>query len=132
MVMKTVAVRKSGIQGRGLYALVPFRKGESVLDYSGPIITQEEACVLSTRRKHCVFMETEDGRTIDGKNCIGRFINHSCIPNVETIYNGSSNYFVAKRSIAVGQEILLDYQFDTAGETLYPCRCGAPKCRGLP
>ena len=127
---KTLIVRKSGIQGRGLYALVPFRKGQNVLEYTGPILTEEQIVRLNARRKHCWFQEIEDGRTIDGKNCIGRFVNHSCVPNVVIVHHGLTNFFEAKRSIAVGEEILLDYSFDTAGEELYPCQCGASKCRG--
>jgi SET domain-containing protein len=130
MVIKKVAVRKSTIQGRGLYALTDFKKGDVVVEYNGPIISAKKAAAL--RRKHCLLMSLEDGRIIDGKKCIGRFINHSCRPtsNVFMKDAGRTVDLVATRRIRVGEEILLDYQFDTEGEELYPCSCRGILCRG--
>jgi SET domain-containing protein len=130
MVIKKVAVRKSDIQGRGLHALVDFKKDDVVIVYDGPIISNKKAASL--RRKHCLLMSLEDGRIIDGKDCIGRFINHSCRPtaNVYMQDAGRTVNLVATRRIKAGDEILLDYQFDTDGEELYPCNCSGILCRG--
>ena len=129
--MRKTVVRNSKIQGRGLYALVDFNFSETVIDYTGPILTEDEAIRLDAKRKHCVFMALDDNRIIDGVRTRARFVNHSCSPNVRTITVGDINVFVAKRKILAGEEILLDYRLDTGSERkLFRCRCRSEKCRG--
>lgn len=67
--------------------------------------------------------------------CQTRWFNHSCEPNTEVNleWDGESQamnaYWIAKRDIAVGEEITYDYAFDA--DVAEPCYCGAPTCRGL-
>jgi D-alanine-D-alanine ligase len=54
--------------------------------------------------------------------------NHSCEPN--TGYDGLD--VVALRDIAPGEELTLDYAtFCNESAEAFPCRCGAPSCRGI-
>jgi hypothetical protein len=56
------------------------------------------------------------------------FINHSCDPNAG--YNGAGE-IVALRSIAVGEEIRMDYgTYSFSFDHEFTCRCGASWCRG--
>ena len=38
-----VARRRSKIHGNGVFALVPFRKGQRIIEYTGPLISHEQA-----------------------------------------------------------------------------------------
>ena len=64
-----------------------------------------------------------------------RFINHSCRANVEAAIERGRIFIRARRAIAAGRELLLDYSFepddarDPDVRASYPCRCGATGCR---
>jgi len=64
----------------------------------------------------------------------GRFLNHSCDPNVAVgQINASGSYdFVALRDISDGDEIRFDYEtseYEVGG--FDECSCGATTCRGV-
>jgi SET domain-containing protein len=138
-----VVVRRSKIQGRGVYAARDIREGERIVEYTGRLITNEAAdaqCNDESMRRHHTFLFGVDERfTIDGADGgnEARFINHSCEPNCESVVVRRRVYIEALRDIAAGEEIAYDYWYTTdSGYTLddlrriYPCRCGAPTCRG--
>jgi SET domain-containing protein len=138
-----VAVRRSKVQGRGVFATRAFAKDERILEYLGQIITDDEADAQcddeGMRRHHTFLFGLEDGYTVDGAQGgnEARFINHSCEPNCESVIEGQRVFIHALRAIAAGDEIFYDYWYTTdEGYTLddlrriYPCRCGAPTCRG--
>ena len=68
----------------------------------------------------------------------GSLYNHSYRPNARYVDLAErTKLFTAIRDIAAGEEIAYDYWYTTdRGYTLedlrriYPCRCGAPSCRG--
>lgn len=59
-----------------------------------------------------------------------RHVNYSCDPNAWEFYEGTSSHLVARRDIAAGDEIAIDYNVDIANGTAWPCRCGTARCRG--
>jgi hypothetical protein len=137
-------VRDSGIHGLGVYAARAIRKGRRVIEYTGERISHEEA----DRRFgddeamdwHHTFLFTVNRRTvIDGSRGgnEARFINHSCEPNCEAWNIGGRIWIVALSDISPGEELTYDYNYereegedDAAAARRYPCRCGAPSCRG--
>jgi uncharacterized protein len=138
-----VVVRRSRIQGRGVYASRDIREGERIIEYTGLLITNEEADAQcddeSMRRHHTFLFAVDDELTVDGAQGgnEARFINHSCEPNSESVILGRRVFIDAVRDIAAGEEVAYDYWYTTDnGYTLedlrriYPCRCGAPSCRG--
>ena len=138
-----VTVRRSRIQGKGVFAARDLREGERVLEYTGALISDSEADALcddeSMRRHHTFLFAVDDELVIDGAmgGNEARFINHSCDPNCESIIAGRRVYIHALRRIPQGEELLYDYWYVT-DETytmddlrrIYPCRCRAPNCRG--
>ena len=60
-----------------------------------------------------------------------RPINHSCDPNLWFGADHSLNVY-ARRAIARGEELTMDYATFCAGEYMadFPCACGAAACRG--
>ncbi|MCC6246994.1 MAG: SET domain-containing protein-lysine N-methyltransferase, partial [Rubrivivax sp.] len=58
-----------------------------------------------------------------------RFTNHSCRPNARLVIRNGRVEFYARRAIAPGEEITVDYG-ETHHEGRLACRCGTPGCRG--
>ncbi len=64
-------------------------------------------------------------------------INHSCAPNAFAEIKNRRIFIRAERAIEPGEEIVYDYWYSTDPDytladlkRIYPCRCGAPECRG--
>lgn len=137
-----IEVRRSGVHGRGVFALTPFAAEERVIEYRGERISWDEA----TRRhphdpsdpNHTFYFQLDSGVTIDanfGGND-ARWINHSCAPNCETEEIKGRVYIRALRPLAVGEELFYDYRlvldtrYTAKLKAAYACRCGAANCRG--
>ena len=135
-------MRRSPIQGRGVFALRPIRRGSRIIEYVGERISHREA-----DRRHT----SEDGWSphtmlfvVDGKTVIdatrkgnsARWINHSCRPNCEAVDDEGRIYIEAIRDIRIGEELtydynlLLDERHTPAAKKAHPCHCGEPRCRG--
>lgn len=137
-----VAVRTSKIQGKGVFALRPFRRGEWIMDYQGELISHDEADRryddLAMGRHHTFLFAIDSHWVLDGAvgGDASRFINHSCEPNCEAITVGRGIEIIAMRAIAAGEELTYDYAYERLGdedariEKLYRCRCGSARCRG--
>jgi SET domain-containing protein len=122
-------VKSSRIEGLGLFALRSFLAGETihrinvVREVTADAPLREE---LGERADHCDY---PDGKVV----LIGfpdRHINHSCDPNAYVQYSADACSIVARRRIAVGQELTCDYNINITGGTAWPCHCGAARCRG--
>lgn len=137
-----LAVRRSGIHGRGVFACRPLREDETVCEYKGEIISEAEV----ERRypenmdgpNHTFVFGVAYNHNIDGgaKGNIARWINHSCDPNCDTYEKDKRMFIRAIRDIRPGEELSYDYWIE-AGERItkavkarWPCFCGAKNCRG--
>ena len=139
---RRLQVRRSGVHGRGVYAQVPLRAGEIIIEYTGEVIPWDEALRRHPRDpsdpNHTFFFHLDDSRVIDGGvgGNSSRWINHACAPNCETEDDGGRIYIKALREIAVGEELFFDYRlviderYTAKLKKAYACRCGAPDCRG--
>ena len=134
-------VRRSPIQGKGVFAVRRIPKGTRIIEYAGERITPDEAA----RR----YLEDDPGLPVLlfdlNKNTLidagrngndARFVNHSCEPNAETILEKARIYIEAIRDIEPGTEITYDYHLDAPRrerarlKKVYACRCGTASCRG--
>ena len=137
------AIRKSTIQGRGAFATRRIRAGTRIVEYTGELISQDEANRRyeddAMGRHHTFLFAVDDDRVIDG--AVGgndsRYINHSCAPNAQAVNDGGRIFVEALTTIEPGEELLYDYAYartpendNPESEALYACRCGAPTCRG--
>ena len=137
-------VRRSPIQGRGVFATANIRKGKRITEYLGEPITHEEADRRydDNNGRHHTFLFILDDKTVldarhEGNDA--RYINHSCDPNCEAVIDEKNRIWIyALRPIRTGEELSYDYQFERTGsarldaqlEKFYACRCGAERCRG--
>jgi uncharacterized protein len=133
-------IRKSRIQGRGVFARRRLRPGQKIIEYTGDIIPNDEADRRydeeKMERHHTFLFTLDDDRCIDGnvRTNDARLINHSCDPNCEAIIEGEHIWIYALKNIQPGVELAYDYKYERTGgkelEKFYVCHCGSDKCRG--
>ena len=124
-----VEVRASIIDGLGVFAVRAFHENERIRRVN--VVREITAAAplredLGERQDHCNY---PDGRVVL-YGLPDRHLNHSCDPNAYKMFDGGVAYLVARRRIAAGSEITCDYNINIANGTRWPCRCGAPRCRG--
>ncbi len=127
--MNDIEVRPSRIEGLGIFAARRFHAGERikrvnvVREVTAEFPIRED---LGERLDHCSY----PGGKVVLLGFPDRHVNHSCDPNAYEMFEGESSYFVARREIAEGEEITLDYNINIAQGTAWPCNCGAARCLG--
>lgn len=117
---------KRGINGLGLFANVPIKKGDCVIEYVGEVITAAQA----NERGGRYLFETSSNRHIDGttRANTARYINHSCRPNCEPDTSKGRVFISAIKNIAPGEELCYDYGKEYWNEYIKPKGCLCPKC----
>ncbi len=135
-------IRRSAIAGRGAFAVRAITKGERLIEYLGERISHavaDDRYDDESMRNHHTFLFSVSSRTVIDASRGGndaRFINHSCAPNCEAVIQKSRVFIVARKPIALGEELFYDYGYERDGsetpedEMRYACRCGAARCRG--
>lgn len=118
-----VCIRTSPQHGRGVFACRPIAPGEPILPFTGPLRTRAE---LAPGEYH---LQIGDDLYLGASGAADDYVNHSCAPNAG-FRDGLT--LVARRAIAVGEEITWDYStaIDEADFDGFDCACGAPGCRG--
>ena len=139
---KRIAVRSSGVHGKGVFAEVNIAEGDTLIEYKGEMIKWKEALRRHPHNpkepNHTFFFSIDDKHVIDG-NVNGnsaRWINHSCKPNCEADEKKGRVFIKALRNIQAGEELNYDYglvidePYTAKLKADYQCLCGAKKCRG--
>ena len=139
---RRIQIRKSGIHGKGVFALQPIAAGALVIEYKGETIGWPEALRRHPHDpsdpNHTFFFSLNDGsHVIDGKvgGNASRWINHACAPNCEADEIGGRVFIKALRDLQPGEELFYDYglvidERHTAKlKKEYECRCGNAACR---
>lgn len=139
---RRVEVRASGVHGKGVYALVPFAKGETIIEYKGEVISWPEALRRHPHDPddpcHTFYFHIDDDTVIDGKHKgnAAKWINHACDPNCEADEVDGRVFIRALRPVKAGDELFYDYglfideRYTPKLKKQYECRCGSPRCRG--
>ena len=139
---RRIQVRRSGVHGKGVFAVQPISKGELIIEYKGEIIPWDEALRRHPRDpsqpNHTFYFHLEGGDVIDGgvAGNAARWINHACEPNCEAEEDGRRIFIKALRKIKPGEELFFDYRlvieerYTAKLKKEYACWCGSPKCRG--
>ena len=138
---KRIEVRRSGVHGKGVFALVPIAKGEIIIEYIGEVISWKKALKRHPHDpkdpNHTFYFHIDKKHVIDalhGGNS-SRWINHSCNPNCEADEENDRIYIKAIRNIKAGEELNYDYgliidePYTPKLKAEYPCWCGSPNCR---
>ena len=139
---RRIQVRRSGVHGKGVFALQDIAEGETIIEYVGEVITWEEAQDRHPHDpsdpNHTFYFHVNEDKVIDalyGGNS-ARWINHSCDPNCEADEENDRIFIKALRNIRAGEELNYDYgliidePYTKKLKAEYPCWCGAKTCRG--
>ncbi len=139
---KRIQVRRSGVHGKGVFALQDLAEGETLIEYVGEIISWDEAQDRHPHDpkdpNHTFYFHVNEDKVIDalhGGNS-SRWINHSCDPNCEADEDNERIFIKAIRNIKAGEELNYDYgliidePYTKKLKAEYPCWCGAKNCRG--
>lgn len=119
------AVRRTAT-GLGLFALQPIPAGKRILEYTGPLISNEEV----SKRRGKYFFGVNSRWSIDGspRSNTARYINHSCRPNAEALISGRRVWIWSKRNIKAGEEITYNYGKEYFEDLIKPQGCKCKKC----
>jgi len=112
--------------GLGLFAIELIPAGKRLIEYTGSIITAEEA--NQSRSKY--LFEIDGKRAIDGspRTNTARYLNHSCRPNAKAFVTGKRIWIWSKKAIKAGEEITLDYGKEYLEKHINPKGCKCKKC----
>ena len=116
--------------GLGLFAVQPIPKGTRIIEYTGPLIPNEEV----DKRKGRYFFGVNTKWTIDGspRSNVARYINHSCKPNAEALISGRRVWIWSRKNIKPGEEIAYDYGKEYFDDIIRPMGCRCEKCGSEP
>jgi SET domain-containing protein len=139
---RRIQVRRSGVHGKGVFALQPLAEGETIIEYTGKVITWKQAQKAHPHDpddpNHTFYFHIDDKRVIDaavGGNA-ARWINHACDPNCEADEQDGRIFIKALRDLRPGEELFYDYglvideRYTPKLKKQFECRCGTRKCRG--
>ncbi|OAF69138.1 putative histone-lysine N-methyltransferase set-23 [Intoshia linei] len=135
-----VYLRRSKIQGLGLYAAVDLEKFTMIIEYVGEVIrnevTEKREQIYEKQNRGIYMFRVDDDSVVDATMCGGpsRYINHSCEPNCSAeiiqIEKDRKIIIISKRAIAMHEELTYDYQFDVEEvKHKIPCGCRSTRCK---
>jgi uncharacterized protein len=134
---ESVIVGKSRIHGAGVFATMGFRRGDTLLELDDSRVVPDRSKLTPGQRTHRidVFISRDGGEKVVFMSSPGRYINHSCNPNVRTKTDMKSGVrrVIALKHIREGEEITWDYALNSWEEwkVQTDCRCGSSNCRKL-
>ncbi|MFZ9298273.1 MAG: SET domain-containing protein [Hylemonella sp.] len=139
---RRIQTRRSGVHGKGVFAVQDIPKGEVIIEYVGEVISWKEALRRHPHNpadpNHTFYFHVDEDHVIDanvGGNS-ARWINHSCAPNCEPDEVDGRVFIKSLRKIRAGEELNYDYgliidePYTKKLKADYPCWCGNKSCRG--
>ncbi|TWT80055.1 SET domain protein [Planctomycetes bacterium CA13] len=118
-----VAVKSTGADSLGIYAVRQFTPGELVMEIRGQVLAK------ASYEGSTYVMELDDDWYLEPA-IPASFLNHSCNPNSELVQLSKLTMgLVAICNIEEGSQITFDYCWP-ALKWIPRCECGSPNCRG--
>ena len=117
------------MHGRGMFARALFTPGEIVVVWGGTFAGREEAERARARGQLVMQLDDHLFSVEERGEDPTYFMNHSCDPDV---WMADAVTLVARRRIASGEELTVDYALFEANEdfvTEWECVCDSPGCR---
>jgi len=125
------AIRRSSIDGRGLFATARIFKRKKIGELAGERISEREARRRARTSRRVAIVELGDGTAYDARRGNQfKFINHSCSPNLFMRVCYDRVEFYALRDIREGEELTCHYG-NSHHDGMLPCRCGSVECGGF-
>lgn len=139
---RRIQTRRSGVHGKGVFAVQDIPKGDIIIEYVGEIINWKEALRRHPHDpkdpNHTFYFHVDEDHVIDAKvgGNSSRWINHACDPNCEADEEEGRVFIKSLRKIRAGEELNYDYgliidePYTDKLKAEYPCWCGSERCRG--
>ena len=110
--------------GLGLFATMPIKRGTWLLEYKGPLLSNEEAAKHEDRGARYLF-EVNARWTVDGapRANVARYANHSCKPNMDVEIIKKRILIRSIRTIQPGDELTYNYGRDYLENYIPICKC---------
>ena len=126
---KTVA-RLTEDRDEGAFAIAPIGRGETVAVFGGYPVSRAPLDALPEERWRRSIQIDCDLSLVSGETREpGDMVNHSCAPSCGL---RGDIVVVARRDIAVGEELTFDYAMSDASDyDEFRCACGTAVCRGM-
>lgn len=121
--------------GRGIVALKAFRKGATICEITGTIVSAEVVWgyweIDARLGENCFRYDADNYLDPNGK--LGQYANHSCSPNSGIVKKGRRLLLKAIEAIAPGEEVTHDYSTLLGADDVWKlrCNCGAANCRHM-
>lgn len=135
-----LSVASSGVHGVGAFATADIAADTLIGTYAGRRFTPDQLMRQTWDSQVTYLFSLSNGQTIDGARGgnATRHINHACRPNCQAVEESGDDgrlrvKIYALEAIRRGDELFLDYGLiidESERPSDYPCRCGAPECRG--
>ena len=125
-----LVARRSVSEGFGVFAVRPFVAGELLCVWGGGVVPTSRLVELPEGRRRFAVQVEDDLYLVTPMlgTGAGDLVNHSCDPTA--LLSGPLT-LVARRDLAIGEELTFDYGTSDANPYLgFACRCGAATCRG--
>ncbi|NBS27585.1 MAG: SET domain-containing protein [Actinobacteria bacterium] len=121
--------RETPGKGHGSFAVQPIPAGTFVVCFGGtPLSFDDFASHNADRRSRSIQVDHDLVILGPPEREPGDSINHSCDPNLGLV---AANRLIARRDIAVGEELTYDYATsDSVPYDEFVCACASPNCRG--
>lgn len=138
---KYLYLSRSTIHGVGLFTRRNLRKETFIAEYTGEtirtVIADKREREYKEKGLENYFFALGNGMVVDAtkKGGIGRFLNHSCSPNLisdlVTIHGEHRIHIFCKRNLAKGEELVLDYKLSTPNDSKEKsvCLCSSRNCK---
>jgi SET domain-containing protein len=127
-VKQSVIVKETVNKGKGVFALIDFKKDDFILRVEGRIIeTEAPALYPKDVQNHWYPFERKGNKRLYVYPKLPwKYLNHSCNPNAGIINNRD---IVAMKKIRKGEEITIDYSMNNVDGWKMKCKCGNKNCR---
>lgn len=121
-----IEIKKSGIEGMGVFAMRDFKRGEMVYSFEkGKVVgITDIQNILESEKRYLDKIGKDKFEIIEPP---ARYVNHSCNPNVVE----RERVAYALGNIKKGEEITIDYDKIAYLEKPFECHCGSKNCGGL-
>ena len=124
--MKNIVIKKSKKEGKGVFVLRDFKRGDTILKiYDTKIVSKKDVPNLPKEdQNHTSYIG--GGKYIVMKSP-EKYINHSCNPNVYI----KNMKVIAMKNIKKREEITFDYSINGIDSWKMKCNCGSKDCRKI-
>jgi hypothetical protein len=127
--MNNVTIKKSPIEGIGVYVNKNFSVGDTILVIDDTHIVSDETKL--TPQQHEYDCDYLSNGTVILMQEPERLINHSCNPNTYVKTINGLRHVLAMKDIKKDEEITCDYAINGSNDGTFKCNCGSKNCRKI-